>query len=375
MMINNLNLIARVDQSLNTLMKIVASGDALNEQIIEFQGYIQRAKEMGDGGLANYRPPARPIPAHLMGYPHAYGVPEVRRVGRPPKPRPLGPDGLPLPAPPRGVRPVKPPRDQRLTAFQEKYLYDANLVFEFAEVPNMRYWIPKDAVCEITLEHKKQLEGPLAPPNQPDDGEMLVSFMYIHNYEEMDRYERDKAAWDAREEQRRVEKEKAEQAEKAAKEGGEVKQEDGVPAALDVPVRRPRKKAARFGRRSTRAKAAAPLDDELDTDADPCPVEPVAEYLPMTIRFLKMPRRYLPVLGNSFRPAEKVVAKMEHIMGHGTRLTEHYLWNQLDGKRDRQLAEELREALAEADKTGGVVKRSRWKRAKKPALGTPEPDA
>ncbi|KAH3664135.1 hypothetical protein OGAPHI_004849 [Ogataea philodendri] len=48
MMIQNLNLIARSDAHLSSLMKIVASGNASSEQIAEFQRYIQKARQMGD---------------------------------------------------------------------------------------------------------------------------------------------------------------------------------------------------------------------------------------------------------------------------------------------------------------------------------------
>ncbi|KAG0684551.1 SWR1-complex protein 3 [Pichia californica] len=47
-MIQNLNVLAKQDPHLNGLMKTVASGSASNEQIMEFQKYIQKAKQMGD---------------------------------------------------------------------------------------------------------------------------------------------------------------------------------------------------------------------------------------------------------------------------------------------------------------------------------------
>lgn len=48
-MITNLNLMAKSDPHLNTLMKKVASGGASVDQISEFQRYIQKAKEMSKG--------------------------------------------------------------------------------------------------------------------------------------------------------------------------------------------------------------------------------------------------------------------------------------------------------------------------------------
>lgn len=48
-MITNLNLMAKSDSHLNTLMKKVASGGASVDQISEFQRYIQKAKDMSKG--------------------------------------------------------------------------------------------------------------------------------------------------------------------------------------------------------------------------------------------------------------------------------------------------------------------------------------
>lgn len=47
-MIQNLNVLAKNDSHLNTLMKEVASGGASTDKILEFQKYIQKAKDMGD---------------------------------------------------------------------------------------------------------------------------------------------------------------------------------------------------------------------------------------------------------------------------------------------------------------------------------------
>lgn len=47
-MIQNLNVLAKQDPHLNALMKKVASGSASTEQILEFQKYILKAKNMGD---------------------------------------------------------------------------------------------------------------------------------------------------------------------------------------------------------------------------------------------------------------------------------------------------------------------------------------
>lgn len=56
-MIQNLNVLAKQDPHLNILMKKVASGSASTEQILEFQKYIQKAKQMGDvtGYMAKLR--------------------------------------------------------------------------------------------------------------------------------------------------------------------------------------------------------------------------------------------------------------------------------------------------------------------------------
>ncbi|VEU23140.1 DEKNAAC104084 [Brettanomyces naardenensis] len=55
-MIHNLNSMARKDSHLSELMQTVASGNANKDQITEFQGFIKKAKEMGDvdGYLKRY---------------------------------------------------------------------------------------------------------------------------------------------------------------------------------------------------------------------------------------------------------------------------------------------------------------------------------
>lgn len=149
MMIANLNAIARADPSLNTLMKIVASGSASQAQIKEFQGFIQKAKSMG------------PTPYFKQAFPN------YEKDKKKEKP----------------AKKAKPPREKLLTTFQEKYVNGADLVFEFSENPNVRYELPKDCIVEKSA------------PN-----EYTISFLVIYNDDKIKK-------WEARQEAKK-EKEK-----------------------------------------------------------------------------------------------------------------------------------------------------------------------
>lgn len=141
MMIANLNAIARVDPSLNALMKIVATGTAKPEQIKEFQGYIQRAKAMG------------PSPNFKQIIPMKNAIT------------------------PGKVKKVKPPKEKQLTSFQELYVNGADLVFEFQENPNVRYKLPKDCIIEKTGET-----------------DILISLLIVHNQAEINKFRERKRA-------------------------------------------------------------------------------------------------------------------------------------------------------------------------------------
>ena len=79
------------------------------------------------------------------------------------------------------------PDDQKLTAFQERYLEDATLLFEFVENPNVRFLLPKDAICEV-LPATTMINAENG--NNSDNRDILMSFIWIHNQKEVDEYEK-----------------------------------------------------------------------------------------------------------------------------------------------------------------------------------------
>lgn len=351
-MIANLNAIARVDASLNSLMKIVASGNASPQQIMTFQGYIQRAREMG------------PQPHH------AYLFPNYFQNGRYVK------SGV--------VRDRKPkvPRDQKLTAFQEKYVHNATVLFEFAENSNFRYAFPKDAIVEVLPQTEEQIEA--------DEKDVLFSFLWVHNQKEVDEYEAKKKEYEEfvqkkeeekKEQERKEEERKKQEAEKeAAKEAGaeektqetaeddaastqkdgegdsvmaepEVKEEDtGENDEGPAPTRRlPPRRGKRTKRMPPPRKARPPKDPEM-------PTEPEIRFTAMSFTIHKIPTRFVPIVANSVNPVDQVQQRMKHILEVGTRTSSYYLWYQVDGKQDESLAEGIRTQLhLEEKKLNGIV--------------------
>lgn len=316
-MISNLNAIARENPSLNTLMKVVASGKASQEQITVFKGFIERARAMG------------PQPHHAHLFPG--GVLPARyqsNVGRP-----------------RIIR-SQLARDLRLTAFQEKYLHNATLLFEFVENPNVRYMIPQYAIAEVIppssvhVTEKKEDED-------EEVQDIIVSFLWVHNVDEVEAYEKKYAEYEkAKKEREEEERKKKEEEERERKEEEERKKKEEEAAAAaegdeaaendepaikveDKPLPPRRKKKAPPPRKSTVKR--------LDR-----PIEPEIKFTSVTLTFHEIPARLMPIVANSFKPADEVRRKMEHILAHGTRMPNFYLWYQVDGKLDERVAEHLR---------------------------------
>lgn len=312
MMIANLNAIARVDPSLNALMKIVASGSASSAQIREFQGYIQRAKAMGPTAYfrqqyPNYQPTTQPV--------------------RPPKP------------------PKKPkqPKEKQLTTFQEMYVSGADLVFEFSESPNVRFSLPKDAIVE-----------------KNEKGDFIVSFLVIYNDEKIKK-------WKARQQ---VKKEKAEKAKELEEKKKREQEEAENIKAEKVKAEETKQLEVRSSRRSSRAvkkkteeeeaaeaeaeKKAAEAKakaeelkkkkekEKAQKDDDP---EPIPYYMPFSFKITNVDDKYDPIFLNSFHKAEETYKMMEQVMKVGVRAPKYLLWYQVDAFDDENLAETLREQL------------------------------
>ncbi|GMM34371.1 Swc3 protein [Saccharomycopsis crataegensis] len=165
-MIRNLNSIARIDPYLDALMKIVASGKSSPQQIHEFQGYIKKARDMGRRGIddpriffemieieAKQEASKKLNNANLWPGNNGSSTSRGQSIS---SPKPVGrPKKIKEPKPPKEpkVKKVKPPKPEsskelKLTAFQERYLKDADLVFEYSEVPTERFRIPKESIIE-----------------------------------------------------------------------------------------------------------------------------------------------------------------------------------------------------------------------------------
>jgi SWR1-complex protein 3 len=276
MMIANLNAIARADPSLNTLMKIVASGNATQAQIKEFQGFIQKAKAMG------------PTPYFRQAFPNY----------QPPK----------APKPEKAPKKLKPPRERLLTAFQEKYVNGADLVFEFSENPNVRYNLPKDCIVEKS--------GP---------NEYIISFLVVYNSEQIKK-------WEARQQ---AKKEKAQQKEEEEKKAQEMKKESPS---------KPHRRTRGGDKREHEPDMEQPKvkQEKLKEDSD---VKPTAYFSALSFKLYDIDEKYDPIFLNSFREKEQVLKIMEDIIKNGLRAPKYLLWYQVDAYDDEDLAETLREQL------------------------------
>lgn len=275
MTIANLNIIARSDPALNPLMKIVASGNATPAQIREFQGYIQRAKSMGP-------------PPHFK--------PIFSTFNNPPKP----------PKPPKKPKKVKPPREKLLTTFQEKYVEGAQLVFEFAENPNVRFTLPKDCIVEKSA------------PN-----EYLVSFLVVFNIEKIKK-------WELRQ-QNRKEKE-----ERKAAENKELE------VKKDANDEKSHRRTRGNDHLDESEKEAQPVPPKVEDINDP---KPQPYFTAFSFKIIGVEEKYDPIFLNSFYKPEKVLEIMEEIISTGERAPKYMLWYQVDAYDDEDLAEELREQL------------------------------
>lgn len=449
-MILNLNAIARGDELLNALMKVVALGKADPQQIVTFQGFIKQAREMGPqphhaylfpgGVLPGTTPPAETTapaavpeasptaaPAQPVAAPTGEALPqgmagthsvipaapqqgmagsqaatepptEPDQAASPqaatdpssltsnPAPAPASmlpqpgfqaPPGQPYPQPngmaPMGYQPgyqpihapmVHPrsmvPRDRKLTAFQEKYLTDATLVFEFVENANVRFQFPKWAVTEVI--------DPQTTINADENGDVLDtrdilwSFLWIHNQKEFDAYEEKLKKYNdylaevkkIEDDKKREEEAKAEEAKAAAeKEAAEKEEKDGEeePPAEDNPEEEPEEAPQKPAARRNTRKAAPPKKKapkgprKVDK-----PHEPEARYTPVTFTLHGVPMKYIPMYVNSTHPLKQVQEYMEHVFKTGNRTNSFYLWYQVDGKLDELLAEDVREDLVNEEK-------------------------
>lgn len=387
-MISNLNSIARADQSLNSLMKVVALGNASPQQIITFQGYIQRAREMGP----------QPHHAHLFANSKSSSykdnIAKIRKTVREKKPQ-------------------KPKvlKDQKLTAFQEKYLNNATILFEFAENANVRYMLPKDAICEVSDSNSSEFK------------DIIFSFVWIHNQKEITLYKKKLSEYNLwLREKERKEHEKANETKvvergdlsekgneefgpganedlnegshnlldaKQTPEGGEEKAKTAdqhnktdesehhtcsTSAQGSEKIESTMTDKSQTGTKSEASLNAAPITSNVTSKRrtrsrrgfnsnkgskakvlEP-PIEPEIRYSCVSLTIRNIPLKFVPIITNSVRPLAEVQGHMSKILEKGHKTSSYYLWYQLDGKVDEALAEQIRVELnSEEKKMQGVT--------------------
>ncbi|EJS44867.1 swc3p [Saccharomyces arboricola H-6] len=345
-MIMNLNLMAQEDPKLNTLMETVAKGLANNDQLEEFKKFIEVAKRRSlEENRITKRPPV--TTACPPGPPKNKGVPEANRLNsitlvkstKPtasepepepePQPQPKKDDGdktgkkqseeetstkdstqvtvkveegvivenpqkkednPTVPKRKRRKNAIKEDKDMQLTAFQQKYVQGAEIILEYLEFTHSRYYLPKRSLVEF-------LE---------DTGEILISWIVIHNSKEIEKFKTKKLK----------SKFKANQ----TPQEGDIKQDP-----------EPEKE---------------PNFNPLFEDDCPTPL-----YTPMTMKLSGIHKRFNQIIRNSVFPMGEVVKDMEKILQIGTRLSGYNLWYQLDGYDDEALSESLRFELNEWEHT------------------------
>ncbi|CAM9010398.1 unnamed protein product [Wickerhamomyces anomalus] len=286
MMIANLNVIARAEPALNTLMKIVATGNAKPEQIREFQGYIQRAKAMGP--TSYYRQPP------FISNPQPVSQPT------PPAPKPL--------KKPKAPKKPKPPKEKQLTTFPR------------------------------------------------DNGDILVSFLVIHNRDQIKR-------WKNRQEAKKAKKEKKDQEEEDV-ESGEAKleevKEEPKEEKVEKRTRRTRKSSEKEAEekeieekelaiKEEKEKKQKEKEEKEQKEKEAKELledqEPITYFSAMSFTLTNISKRFLTIFYNSFNDPDDVKSRMEKILKEGIRVPKHYLWYSVDAYEDEDLAESLREAL------------------------------
>lgn len=296
--IMKLQAIARIDRSLNSLMKIVASGNATPEQITAFQAYINRARSMELEDIPKY---FKPVPENGgdSAVVSANGqAPAIKPAIAPSatltaagKPRAKKKDGTPRkPGKPRGRTAgskknpdgpkKKDPNKPKTTYIPKKLQKKVTIVFEFKDNPADRYIIPKNSIIEIL------------PTN-----EVLISFLLLFP------------------------------------EGGVKRSPAKLPPG-NMKV-------------GTPGEPAVPNEDTSTPDDQPKPEEESIDeenksqlFYPLTVTIRNMPVKSLPILERSVNKPALVADYMKETMAARERAKNWNVWFQID-KRDEQLLSKL----------------------------------
>lgn len=334
-MISNLNTIAETDLSLNGLMQRVASGQAPEEEVNKFKGYIEQARRMG------------PQPHHAdLFFKHGLPLPPNFPKVYPAQQR----------IEPSMSYPQRQNAAPKLTAFQERYLYNATLVIEFHENANVRYIIPQDSICDVLPPEK-------APPEDTEEGmeykDVLFSHMWIHNMDEVLRFEKDMEEYD----KELVAFKKEQEEKKKLAEENEKRVAEGLPILEEPVSNEPR---------ASRTKKKASGSQKVD-DGPALPKDPSLKFTTYSFTLHNIPTKYVPIVINSVKPAPEIRERMQKILRTGTRIPSHFLWYRVDARLDEKFAESLRcKAVEEEMNMPGYVPPVEPKKRKTPQIKNPK---
>ncbi|CCK70213.1 Swc3p KNAG_0D04730 [Huiozyma naganishii CBS 8797] len=204
-MIANLNLMAQKDAKLNALMGKVAGGTADKAEVEQFKKVIEIARSMvapprwnakkpvtsSPSGVAPSGTDTKPADKDVVAVkgtatksvkvegqtgesPNSTGGP--RKRGRKPKVETPGVVVKKRPGRKPKVKTEEDIEEDKLTAFQLKYMETSTLVIEFAESKHARYYLPKDSIIEYV----------------PETDKYLLSWIAVHNKRELKRFARRK---------------------------------------------------------------------------------------------------------------------------------------------------------------------------------------
>lgn len=313
-MIANLNLMAQRDSNLNSLMAVVAKGDATLEQVEEFKKFIEIAKKMPPPPGWS---PSLPLAETSTETKESATHEKLTKARSTKSPQKIASEGkaddkvidtkidvkekndsslkinaakespmikketesLTKASKKQSTESTEEERSMQLTAFQQKYIEGAQLILEYQENTHARYMLPKEAIIEY-------LES---------SGDFIISWILIHNKKEILRH-------------------KSKRIRELCK-GLKTEEET-------------RKVAEEYDVYSERG----------------CPI-PL--YSPMTIKISGIHIKFAPIVLNSVEPTSKVQRTMAAIIDIGTRLSGYNLWYQLDAYDDKDLAESVRVGLNE----------------------------
>lgn len=362
-----LQAIARINLSLNSLMKIVASGHGTHEQISEFQGYINRVKTIELEDIPKYFTPDGPktsldtqkgpissstpkpvpkpripsIPSSSQGLtsnlssssastPHKLDTKQIKAPRIPKTPRtpktPKAPKEKKSREPktakrkyddkPKSTvgRKKKDPSKPKSPYVSKKQQRRVTIVFEFKDNPADRYIIPKNSIIEIL------------PTN-----EVLVSFFLT--FPEGGRSATTKVLPPGNM--------------KMVKSEGESSFQDGSkPSELNNQAISKPEDQSTTSSQSPQPPQDNPnkqLNDTLDNSRsvsqDPGSLQKEL-YYPLTVTIRDIPVKSLPILERSVHKESEVNKYMKDVLEHGTRAKDWWVWFQID-QRDEELLEKL----------------------------------